>query len=1241
MFCQRVGARCSARERRCGARRMRCHAAEPQMLAREQRNRWQRTKCPHFAPPRACAPTSAAACSLRRRQCSFTAPGAGTTPLLHPPAAPFSTQAPTADMLAPPAASLYPNARLGAHPRIAAPRRAAWRRAACRPGAAVPLCVLTPSRGAPAPHVSPLPRRRRTPPEAPTPAGPQLLRELSFELGDAASCLRVALYATPSCVSVLLTAPATLTQSRLLLHWGLRGSHGWAAPAPELRPAGTQSAGDTAVQTVFDEHGRLELRLPADAPPLVFVLKQAEPEKWFNAPGGGDFSVPIAAGDAGGGSASADAVIARAIEAETTWSNFSLFNRFCLVLDMVPPKDAATGETVGALYAWLRYSALRLLPHYKNSNYQSKDCAHVQEAVASKFADLAACGADGDARAAARAALGLLPRGGGNGDDIRMGILNIMRAHGIREGHRPGIEDRFIEEWHQKLHTNTGPDDIAICESYLHFLHTGSLDEMYRVLWEEHGISRAHLESMDHPIRGPPLHMPHLIPAFQHYLHILRTTHGGAQLDSALGFAAGHLGGDLAWVVGDIAAHRHEWWVPGKIADARAAMAPLWRRPGASRDVILLDIALDSHFRQLIEATNKSALSKDDLIELIALTLRNAAVAGEWPELEAASAMWAAVRAAPDRWSPAWSAAAAAASDYAARALAEVSSRLVAMVARPAADIGIAAGIPAVFVSNFAEEVVRGSSFAALAPLLRVADGHLRAAAGLGAWAVASNPVGGVAAGTVHCIALADIQGESFEQPTVIVSPSLDGLEDIPAGVTAVVTGATVDVLAHVALRARAQGVLLAACLDSDVLASLTALAGCKITATVTPAGDVVIAAAAAPAPAKRTRARTTAAASAPASDTTAAAPLTPKASRKKTGVTIGAASTSASWALPEAAFATGLVGGKALSCASLRASLAAHGIAAPPSVALPYGTFERVLAAPDNADVVGSRISQLTSALAAASRKTSGLPASELAELRLLVETQLLAPTELVHQLVTACLASGVAVDEAPSWATSEAAFEPVWAAICGVWASKWADRAWLSRRAAGIADDSLTMSVLLQPMLPARYAFVLHTTHPLTHDANTLLGEVVCGLGEALVGAHPGRALAFTATHSGNVASTQLLTLPSKLTAFHIGSSGSGSSGGGLIARSDSNGEDLPGFAGAGLYDSVPVAPGPSADVARYETEALVWDAQHRESTLQAVAHAGWAARDALGGQPLDCEGVVLHDGTVALVQARPQVV
>lgn len=42
---------------------------------------------------------------------------------------------------------------------------------------------------------------------------------------------------------------------------------------------------------------------------------------------------------------------------------------------------------------------------------------------------------------------------------------------------------------------------------------------------------------------------------------------------------------------------------------------------------------------------------------------------------------------------------------------------------------------------------------------------------------------------------------------------------------------------------------------------------------------------------------------------------------------------------------------------------------------------------------------------------------------------------------------------------------------------------------------------------VIPADYAFVLHTADPVTGAAGTLFGEVVPGMGEALVGNHPGR--------------------------------------------------------------------------------------------------------------------------------------
>ena len=48
------------------------------------------------------------------------------------------------------------------------------------------------------------------------------------------------------------------------------------------------------------------------------------------------------------------------------------------------------------------------------------------------------------------------------------------------------------------------------------------------VLWERGQIDKEHLHTMRHPLTADPMHLPHMIPAFQHYLWILKTTHSGA-----------------------------------------------------------------------------------------------------------------------------------------------------------------------------------------------------------------------------------------------------------------------------------------------------------------------------------------------------------------------------------------------------------------------------------------------------------------------------------------------------------------------------------------------------------------------------------------------------------------------------------------------------------------------------------------------------------------------------------------
>jgi hypothetical protein len=68
----------------------------------------------------------------------------------------------------------------------------------------------------------------------------------------------------------------------------------------------------------------------------------------------------------------------------------------------------------------------------------------MQKVLSSRFAQ--ASQGEGLKAHVARMALAVLPRGGGEGDAIRMTILDLLRSNGIKEGHRPGIECRFLAQ---------------------------------------------------------------------------------------------------------------------------------------------------------------------------------------------------------------------------------------------------------------------------------------------------------------------------------------------------------------------------------------------------------------------------------------------------------------------------------------------------------------------------------------------------------------------------------------------------------------------------------------------------------------------------------------------------------------------------------------------------------------------------------------------------------------------------
>ena len=203
------------------------------------------------------------------------------------------------------------------------------------------------------------------------------------------------------------------------------------------------------------------------------------------------------------------------------------------------------------------------------------------------------------------------------------------------------------------------------------------------------------------------------------------------------------------------------------------------------------------------------------------------------------------------------------------------------------------------------------------------------------------------------------------------------------------------------------------------------------------------------------------------------------------------------------------------------------------------------------------------------------------------------------------------------------------VYQAVKKVWASKWNERAFLSRKACGVPDDSLHMATLLMEVVPAEHAFVLHTANPLTGDAGEVFGEVCVGLGEALVGNEPGSALSFTAAKTpGSI--PMVKQLPSKPIAHRTPYTT-------MIVRSDSNGEDLEGFAGAGLYDSVTVV-ATEEQVVSYADEPLVWDDAMRTRLMSRLAELAVAV-EAEMGCPQDIEGCVVGEH-IYVLQSRNQV-
>jgi alpha-glucan,water dikinase len=975
----------------------------------------------------------------------------------------------------------------------------------------------------------------------------------------------------------------------LVLHWGVaKHSHvEWLLPPSFMHPGGTTVFQNKAAQTPFVDQGsyrRLHLDMRENEAPMgiAFVLKQLDTDRWLN-DHGQNFYIPLAVPpeyESSLNDAQLGTVADKIIEREMSRNSWTLMHRFNLCYDLLD-KVQDSVEGLALIFVWLRFSALRQLDWQRDYNTKPRELSHAMDRLTLKLADrYTAWTAEGEFIRLIMTALGR----GGEGQRVRDEVLNIMHRHHIKE-----VSGHFMEEWHQKLHNNATPDDVVICEAYLEFLRSeGDLDLFYKTL-EEAGVTKKRLKSYERPITSDPDFIPDLKEAlindFEEFLKVLKGVHSGTDLGAAIDAAAHTFDEEMSALMDIIWAHRDGQQMPvctlaEKITEARRRVTEQLKGHSDVRDLLFLDLALEDFLRVAVERTFHTHLTKDELVDLVTRMLENLCLARDDEELAHCLHHWGRLLDMP-RFEKEWSIHAKAVLERIERAMGAFIDRYQEMLQPKAEFLGTAFHADAWTVRLFSEEVVRGRPVMVLSVLLRLLDPILRKKADLGDWQVISSSRG---TGRVEVVnTLRSIQGKRFARPTVVLADKVSGDEEIPKGVTAVITPDATDILSHVAVRARNAGLLFATCYDREVFEGLKSLSGQWLSLSLNAAGDVLF----------EEAGRETDAAPQTVSSVTAL--------RYRPSFT--------TYAVSAGNFSESNVGGKSNNLKHLQGELP-EWIGLPTSVALPFGTFEMVLAEDNNSEVA-EHYHELVRQV-----EKDGEGIHLLHELRQAI-LALKAPGDLASSLHEVMEAAGLA------WPAN---WEDAWTCIKRVWGSKWNERAYLSRGARGISHDDLFMAVLIQEMVQADYSFVIHSVDPFAGNAHELYAEVVVGLGETLVGNYPGRALSFKCKKGD--CNPQVMTYPSKSVGLY---------GSGLIFRSDSNGEDLAGYAGAGIYDSAMLAPPRKVSLA-YEEESLVWNEDFRNDFLATIALIGTVVEKVMGC-PQDIEGSYCK-GQYFVVQTRPQV-
>ncbi|XP_065024420.1 alpha-glucan water dikinase 2-like isoform X7 [Musa acuminata AAA Group] len=778
----------------------------------------------------------------------------------------------------------------------------------------------------------------------------------------------------------------------------------------------------------------------------------------------------------------------------------SLMHRFNIATELMERCRHERELGLIGMLVWLRFMACRQLCWNKNYNVKPREISAAQD----NFTDLLqrTYQDQKDDRENLRLIMATVGRGGQGdvGQRIRDEILILQRNNDCKGG--------MMEEWHQKLHNNSSPDDVIICQALLDYVKSNFDISIYWRTLNSNGLTKAILASYDRPIVSEPHFRADkkqgLIHDLSEYLKTLKAVHSGDDLESAIATCLAHLNENYGFM--NTGNGHSDGYFSLKLKES---LNFIQSHAGDKNIVPFMEKLLEARIelRGLLFGTTrrlKYFIYLDLALELALKTCMEKS----FSELKKAPIQG-----------------------------------IMSMVSLMLENLCLS-------TVNNEELIFITKDWYRVCNLFKPNDQQ---------WSLQTKAVL-----DRMQLALAD----KAQYYLKMIQPTAEYLGKL--------------------LRVETCAICFASCFDQDIIQDLKSKKGKEISITLKTSGLIY--------------------------SEFKSSSSSNKLSSFCPRVTLRKKNFSGKFAISAEEFSCEMVGAKANNIEYIRGKLPSW-IKLPRSVALPFGVFETSISSDINKDLA-KKISLF-----------KGLVnGGDIAKLQMIRDAilEMKAPFQLMNELKHKMKKSFLywPGDE------SEERWNQAWQAIKKVWASKWNERAYLSCRKAKLDHDDLCMAVLIQEVISADYAFVIHTRNPLSGNPHEIYAEIVKGLGETLVGAYPGRSMSFV-TNKSALNSASIIGYPSKQIGLFVKKS--------LIFRSDSNGEDLHGYAGAGLYDSVTMDEAEKV-LLDYSSDCLISDKSFQQSIFKKVAEAGKII-EGVYGSAQDIEGVV-KDGEIYIVQTRPQI-